>query len=216
VSHDLKNPIQVIQLGVALIEMDGPLNELQLDRVMIVQRSTEQLRNLVANVLDLARLEAGPSLRPETLHLSNVAAAALAEIEHLATRKQQHLISDIVPNLPMLRGDAALLQRAIANLLSNAIKYTPQGGQITLQLTHHDAQIAIAVIDTGEGIPAEALPQLFTRFYRVPGTSAEGTGLGLSIVKSIVEKHDGKITVESTTGQGSTFTITLPLPAQAT
>ena len=211
VSHDLKNPIQVIQLGAVLIEMDGPLNELQLERIKIIQRGTEQLSNLVANVLDLARLEAGPSLRLTLSDLTDILTATLVEVEHLATKKQQQLIRDIKPDLPMINADRELLQRALVNLLSNAIKYTPIGGTITLRAAPVGDQLVIDVVDNGQGIPADALPRLFERFYRVPGTDAEGTGLGLSIVKSIVEKHNGSIHVISTPGVGSTFTISLPV-----
>lgn len=212
VSHDLKNPIQVIQLGAALLEMDGPLNELQLERVMIIMRGAEQLRSLVTNVLDLARLEAGPAIRMADLNLPDVILAAFSEVEHLAQKQQQQLINEMSPDLPLLRGDATLLQRALVNLLSNAIKYTPAGGAIRLHTSLNKKTVGIEIADNGPGIPAEALPHLFDRFYRVPGTSAEGTGLGLSIVKSIVEKHHGSTHVKSTEGVGSTFTILLPLP----
>jgi two-component system phosphate regulon sensor histidine kinase PhoR len=211
VSHDLKNPIQVIQLGAALLEMDGPLNELQLERIKIIQRGTEQLSNLVTNVLDLAQLEAGPSLRLASVNPLDVITAGLAEIEHLAAKKQQLFVSDITPDLPLIRSDGKLLQRALVNLLSNAIKYTPIGGTITLRAALMGEELAIEVGDTGPGIPADALPHLFDRFYRVPGTDAEGSGLGLSIVKSIIEKHNGSVQVTSVEGQGSTFTIRLPL-----
>lgn len=213
VSHDLKNPIQVIQFGAALLEMDGPLNQTQLERVTIIQRGVDQLGNLVTNVLDLARLEAGPALRVADLNLSQVIAVALSEVENLAVRQQQHLINETAPDLPVLRGDETLLQRALVNLLGNAIKYTPVGGTIRVRAVPDGQQVSIDVIDNGPGIPAEALPHLFDRFYRVPGTHAEGTGLGLSIVKSIVEKHHGSVQVKSTEGAGSTFTILLPLPA---
>jgi PAS domain S-box-containing protein len=211
VSHDLKNPVQIIQLGAALLEMDGPLNELQLERVNVIQRGAEQIRSLVTGVLDLARLEAGPTLRLAAINPGEMVAAALAEIDHLAVRQGQQIVSDMPALLPLIMGDGMLLQRAVVNLLSNAIKYTPADGTITLRIQPTEYDLQIDVIDTGQGIPAEALPLLFDRFYRVPGTQAEGTGLGLSIVKSIVEKHKGTIEVDSALGEGSTFTIRLPL-----
>ncbi len=211
VSHDLKNPIQIIQLGAALLEIDGPLNELQLERIKIIQRGTEQLSNLVANVLDLARLEAGPSLRLAPANPADIITASLAEVEHLVSKKQQQLTSHLAPDLPIIQSDGKLLQRALVNLLSNAIKYTPPGGTITLHAALVENGLSIDVIDNGQGIPADALPHLFERFYRVPGTDAEGTGLGLSIVKSIIEKHNGSIQVTSTQGNGSAFTIILPV-----
>ncbi len=211
VSHDLKNPIQVIQLGAALLEIDGPLNALQLQRVSIIQRGTQQLSNLVSGVLDLARLEAGPSLSLEVINPRDLIQSIMAEIEHLATKKDQQLLSHVTPHLPLFYGDSALLQRAIVNLLSNAIKYTADGGTITLRISATNNQVQFEVADNGQGIPPESLPHLFDRFYRVPDTEAEGSGLGLSIVKSIVEKHNGNIQVASIEGQGSTFTVTLPI-----
>jgi signal transduction histidine kinase/uncharacterized protein YigA (DUF484 family) len=211
VSHDLKNPIQVVQLGAALLEMDGSLNELQLERVSMIQRGAEQLQGLVANVLDLARLEAGPTLRFTPLNPQEVVKASLVEVIPLASRKQQALIEDTAPDLPPIRGDGTLLQRALVNLLSNAIKYTPVGGMITLRAAGNGENVRFEVIDTGLGIPAEALPHVFDRFYRAHGSDAEGTGLGLSIVKSIVEKHNGSIGVSSAVGEGSAFAILLPI-----
>jgi signal transduction histidine kinase len=211
VSHDLKNPIQVIQLGAALLEIDGPLNELQLERIKIIQRGTEQISDLVTDVLDLARLEAGPSLRLAPADPSDILTGSLAEVEHLMIKKQQQLASYIAPDLPIIQSDSKLLQRALVNLLSNAIKYTPLGGTITLRAELIESGLSIEVIDNGQGIPADALPHLFERFYRVPGTNAEGTGLGLSIVKSIIEKHNGTIQVSSAQDSGSTFSITLPV-----
>jgi two-component system phosphate regulon sensor histidine kinase PhoR len=101
----------------------------------------------------------------------------------------------------------------MANLLSNAIKYTSSGGQVTVYAQPKGDVVEVKVIDTGHGIPEDSLPHIFDRFYRVPGSEeeAEGTGLGLSIVKSIVEKHGGKIWVESEEGQGSTFAFAVPV-----
>jgi PAS domain S-box-containing protein len=210
VSHDLKNPIQVVQLGAVLLEMDGPLNDMQQDRIAIIQRNAEQLSDMVTNVLDLARLEAGPSLRLAPINLLNLIQSTLADLEHLASKKQQALKADLETSLPSIMGDQALLARVVTNLLSNAIKYTPPGGLITIRAHSSGTFAEIEVIDNGPGIPDEALPHLFDRFYRVPGTKAEGTGLGLSIVKSIVEKHNGTVRVVSTQGQGSNFILSLP------
>jgi PAS domain S-box-containing protein len=211
VSHDLKNPIQVVQLGAVLLEMDGPLNDMQRDRITIIQRSAEQLSDMVTNVLDLARLEAGPSLRLAPINLLNLIQSTLADLEQLASKKQQALKADLDTSLPSIMGDQALLARVVTNLLSNAIKYTPPGGLITIRAHSSGTFAEIEVIDNGPGIPDDALPHLFDRFYRVPGTKAEGTGLGLSIVKSIVEKHNGTVRVVSEQGQGSNFILSLPM-----
>jgi signal transduction histidine kinase len=123
------------------------------------------------------------------------------------------LITDLPSSLPAVRGDAALLARVMSNLLSNAIKYTSTGGQVTVRAQPQDDVLQIEVTDTGHGIPEKALPHIFDRFYRVPGSEeeAEGTGLGLSIVRSIVEKHGGRIWVESEENKGSTFAFTVPV-----
>lgn len=215
VSHDLKNPIQVVQLGAALLEIDGPLNADQIDRVRMIQRSAIQLSDLVTNVLDLARLEAGPPLRLTSLSPFEVIHTLLSEMEHLAAKKAQRLVTDFASDLPPILGDSALLRRVLSNLIGNAIKYTPSGGEIVVRVREASTSLEIQVIDNGPGIPDEALPYLFDRFYRVPGTDIEGTGLGLSIVKSIVEKHNGYVQVSSSTGKGSTFTISLPLARTA-
>jgi len=211
VSHDLKNPIQVVQLGAALIEMDGPLNDLQQDRIRIIQRSAMLLSNLVAGVLDLARLEAGPAVRLAPVNPAEVCSAVMAEMEQVAANRGQQLVCEMADDLPVLRGDLVLLTRAISNLASNALKYTPNGGVITLQARMVEDEIEFAVRDNGAGIPEASLPHLFDRFYRVPGTQAEGSGLGLSIVKSIVDKHNGRVLVSSTLGVGSTFMVRVPV-----
>ncbi len=213
VSHDLKNPITAIQLSVDLLERIGPLSEEQRQMLRKTQRGTERLRSLVTDVLDLARLEAGPALRASAVNLAEVVAEALTEVEPLVAEKQHHLTTDLPPDLPLAWGDVALLTRALVNLLSNAVKFTPAEGQVTVRAYPQDGVLQIEVSDTGRGIPAEALPHLFDRFYRVPGSEeeTEGTGLGLSIVKSIIEKHGGRVWVESELDKGSTFAFTVPV-----
>jgi PAS domain S-box-containing protein len=210
VSHDLKNPIQMILLGASVLETDEPLTPEQAEHIRLIQRSAQQLSELVTDVLDLARMEAGPSLQRVRVRLRDVLLAASTKILDLAAKKQQQLLTEMPDDLPSVLGDAAALRRALTNLLSNAVKYTPEGGRIELRAQVSPQQVRIDVIDDGPGIPAEALPHLFKPFYRVPDSQAEGTGLGLHIVRSIVEKHNGSVAVESEPGQGSTFSIVLP------
>lgn len=213
VSHDLKNPVTTIQMSAMLLDKAGMLNEKQQELLARMQRGSEQLRSLVTDVLDLARLEAGPALRMGVVDPNDVVAKALAEVETLADDKDLSLSVDLPPDLPTVRGDAALLVRALVNLLSNGVKYTPREGRVAVCAQPQDGMLQFEVSDTGRGIPADALPHLFDRFYRVPGSeqSFEGSGLGLSIVKSVVEKHGGRVWVESEPGQGSTFAFTVPL-----
>jgi signal transduction histidine kinase len=213
VSHDLKNPIAAVQLSAGLMEKAGPLNDVQRGILEKMQRGSERLRSLVTDVLDLARLEAGPALRLGAVNPVQVVAEAISDAETLAADKGLTLMTDLPPELPLVRGDAALLGRVMANLLSNAIKYTPSDGQVTVRAKPEDGKLQIDVVDTGRGIPPEAQPHIFDRFYRVLGDDeeAEGTGLGLSIVKSIVEKHGGEIWVDSEEDAGSTFSFTVPV-----
>ena len=148
---------------------------------------------------------------------TDLAAAARRAAETLApaaTRKGQQLELQLAPTEGPIAANADYLERAIANLLDNAIKYTPSGGRIALVLRQEDDRAIIEVTDSGIGIPAEDLPRIFERFYRVDRSRSRemgGTGLGLSIVKHIVQAHHGSVEVRSTPGEGSTFTIVLPL-----
>ncbi len=213
ISHDLKSPIASIQLSARLIQESGALNELQAQGLDIIQRSSQHLRSLVVDVLDLARLEAGPALRPLAVDMKEVIAASLAEVEPLVQAKGHSLQAELSSDLPATWGDAALLKRVLVHLLKNATSYTMEGGQIMVRAYSEDDSVIIEVSDTGRGIPPELIPRIFDRFYRVPGSEkfAQGSGLGLNIVKSIVEKHGGRIWVESQPAVGSTFAFTIPL-----
>ncbi len=211
VSHDLKNPINAITLAVEMLEEMGPLNEEQKEMLQATQRGIDQLTTLVTDVLDLARLEAGPALKLSQVDPKQVIDDALAQVRTLAAEKSLALYTDLPPDLPSVRGDAPLLTRALVNLLSNAVKYTSAGGQVTVSAQSQNGALQFEVHDTGRGIPEEALPHIFERFYRVPGSEdKEGSGLGLNTVKSIVEKHGGRVSVQSELGLGSSFSFSIP------
>jgi two-component system phosphate regulon sensor histidine kinase PhoR len=136
--------------------------------------------------------------------------AVLERIEAPGIRLQ----NDLSPDLPLVRADPNLVGRALQHLLDNAVKFSPDGGTITLRAWPEGEMLHIEVEDTGVGIPAEALPFIFDRFYQADGSTTRrfgGTGLGLSVVKQIVQAHDGQVGVRSVLGQGSTFYFTLPL-----
>jgi PAS domain S-box-containing protein len=213
VSHDLKNPIAAVQMSIGLMEKGGPLTEFQRELLDTTLRSTQRLRSLVTDVLDLARLEAGPAPRPSPVDPRRLVDEAIGELGPLARDKGQDLITVMPADLPPVCGDVSLLTQALANLVSNAVKYTPKQGQITIRTRPAEDALQFEVTDSGRGIPEDALPHLFERFYRVPGSegAAQGTGLGLSIVKTIVEKHGGRVWAESQEGKGSTFAFTVPL-----
>lgn len=211
VSHDMKSPLTAMQMALGLLDKIGPLNETQREIINKAERGLSHLRSLVTNVLDSARLEAGMALRTAPVNLAEVITKAVAEVELLTVEKKQDLSCDYPSDLPAVCGDAPLLTRALVNLLDNAIKYSPFDSQISVRAWSQNGTVKVQVRDAGYGIPAEVLPHLFDRFYREPSHEQEiaGTGLGLNIVKRIVESHHGQIHVESTPGQGSTFTITL-------
>ena len=129
------------------------------------------------------------------------------------TRRQNFAIN-MPDKLPLVMADPFRIGQVFVNLISNAIAYTPDAGNVSVTVADRKDHIEIAIKDNGEGIPKEALPRLFTKFFRVSGSleqGSKGTGIGLFITKSIVESHKGKIWAESELGKGSTFTITLPV-----
>ena len=213
VSHDLKSPLSAIKGGIAVLEMTlGTTiqsNQRANTSLDIIRRSTNRMLQLVLNVLDVARLEGRLIARYETVNLIPFLQQHIEDIKYAAQAKQLQL------NFSPPTGDCQvalaphLFTQVIDNLLANAIKYTPAGGTVELAVDVTETSVAISVIDSGIGIPTEAVPHLFEKYFRVDADFS-GTGLGLAIVKSIVELHEGTVTVESTFGQGSRFTVTIP------
>lgn len=214
VSHDLKNPIGIIVGHIDMLEASPRLNQADHDLLMNIRRGAERMDNLIHDLLDLARIEAGVSLQVETGFLGNFLRSCVADLEMLAQQKDLTLIFDPPdPDFRVALDDRRIVQ-VLNNLLTNAFKYTPAGGQVHVytQVLAND-YYAIVIEDTGIGIPAEALPHIFERFYRVRHANyrqIEGTGLGLSIANAIVEQHSGRIDVESQEGRGSVFSVVLP------
>jgi len=174
---------------------------------------------MVANLLDLGRIEAEARMDVEECDMTAIIGKVVADHAAQADLKRQSLQVQIAPDLPTVSGNPLRLGQALANLLSNAIKYTPEGGRVLLSADTAEGQVMICVKDNGIGIPQEDLPHIFDKFYRVKRPETEdiiGTGLGLSIVKTIVEKHQGRVWVDSKVGEGSTFTIILPASASHT
>jgi len=180
----------------------------------VVRGEAERINEMTNNFLDLARLESGrASLARDPVDLSTVIHMAVNVLRPQADAKQIILLVDAAATLPSVMGDAQRLHQVLLNLLSNAIKYCRQGDTVTVTARCEEDHLNISVADTGPGIPADALPNIFERFYRVPGVEdqALGTGLGLTIARQIVEAHGGEIYVESEEGHGATFTFTLPV-----
>ncbi len=213
-THDLKNPIGVIVGFSDLLARVGPLNEAQSGFVGHIQSAAENMNELVQNLLELAKIDMGSELKRETVDVNALVSEIRDEFQVQAEIKEQKLLFEKTGDQLKVQGDPMQLKQALRNLVVNAIKYTPVGGSIDLSIKTGKDSVAINVKDTGYGIPADDLPFVFDRFYRVRNDDVrgiEGNGLGLAIVKSIAEQHDGEITVESKSGIGSRFTLTLPV-----
>lgn len=216
VTHELRSPLNAINgyLDLALEGVAGELNERLHEFVRRARSSSEHLTSLVDDLLFISRADAGQfRLNRGQAHLGAIVQGAIEEVELLAADAHVKLVVQLAPELPAFSGDEGRLKQVVRNLLTNAIKFTPEGGQVTISGGVRGNQIEVAVRDTGRGIPPEHLPRIFERFYQVArGQGARGgQGLGLAIVKTIVERHQGSISVESCPGEGSTFTANIPL-----
>ncbi|HMD89385.1 MAG TPA: ATP-binding protein [Anaerolineaceae bacterium] len=216
VSHDLRSPLTAIMGYVELIERAGPINDLQRDFVRRVQVSVQNITTLVDDLLNLGRIEAGFDARKESINLGQLIYYSAEGFKKQLTDNGHHLQLELPNTFPPIFANPVQFRQMIDNLLDNAIKYTAPGGTITIHGTVEQNQIILQFIDSGIGIPALDLPYIFDKFYRASNVNSDvtGTGLGLAIVKSIVESHDGRIWVDSTLGQGTTFTVVLPLSEQ--
>jgi len=212
VSHDLRSPLTAILGYVELIERAGPTTSQQDEFISRIKLSVEQITNLVSDLLDLGRIEAGLDSTHEETPISVLARYAVESMRVPAEAKGLSMELDVDDDLPMVNGDPIRLRQMIGNLLENAVKYTPSGGQVCLEANSEDSQIILRVLDDGPGIPPSDQPYLFDKFYRASNIPADvpGTGLGLSIVKSIVDHHNGRIWVDSQMGEGTVFTVVLP------
>jgi signal transduction histidine kinase len=165
-------------------------------------------------MLDLAKMDLAAELKHEAIDVTHLLGQIADEFQPQAQARNQQLTAVENGNSVIVQGDELQLHQAVRNLVTNAIKYTPDGGTITLSLEHETNMAKIKVQDTGYGIPAEDLPFIFDRFYRVQNKETrdiDGNGLGLAIVKSIIERHGGQVQVASKLGEGSCFSLSLPL-----
>jgi PAS domain S-box-containing protein len=217
VSHELRTPMTSIKGYIDLLYsgMAGPVSDDQKRFLQIVKTNADRLTLLVNDLLDLSRIEMGRlKLIVEPVDPMNIINIVLANHAPDAMRKQQVLSSIIEGPLPMIRADPGRMTQILTNLVSNAIHYTPTGGTITVEAQVSDDFLHMHIRDTGIGIKEEDQPKLFSRFFRAdtPLVQARsGTGLGLTIVRSLVELQGGEVWFESTYGEGSTFSFSMPL-----
>src|SRR5919201_4436674 len=218
-SHELRTPLTVLQgtMEVALLRERTPAEYQE-----ILRSAAEEARGmglLIGDLLALARTQSDrETLVPEPLDLHEVAHEAAEGVRPLAERKGQTLEVALDGALPA-QGDRLKLRQALTNLLDNAVTYTPEGGTIRLTARQDHGRAIIAVRDTGPGIAAQHLPHLFEPFYQVDAARGGGSGhagLGLALAAWIVQTHGGHLAVESRSGVGTVFTLTLPLRARPT
>ncbi|MBN2387009.1 MAG: HAMP domain-containing protein [Anaerolineales bacterium] len=214
VSHDLRSPLTLMRGYATMLEMVGELNEQQRSYTSKIITGVESMARIVNNLLDLGRIEAGVGLQLAQMAVMDVVEHVTSILQMQADQKQIHLGVEIDRNLPQsIEADRALLQQAVYNLVENAIKYTPGGGRVSLRVKAHPDGVLFEVQDNGAGIPAGDQPRLFEKFFRGSNRQAReqrGSGLGLAIVRSIAERHGGRIGMESQLGTGSTFSMLIP------
>lgn len=213
VSHDLRSPLTAILGYIEFIGRVGELNTQQEDFVERVKTSVRAMTNLINDLLDLGRIEAGMDREKEPVNLGDVLAQVQDTLQASSDTKGQQFEFICPDNLPMVFGNPLRLRQALSNLVDNAIKYTPEGGRVDLITEAHGDHIHVRISDTGVGISRADQPYIFDQFYRAEDVQQThvGTGLGLSIVKSIIESHEGRIWVESQPDEGTTFTVMLPI-----
>lgn len=214
VSHDLKNPIASVTLAADMLERSGPLTEEQGDALVAIRETTAHMADLVSDLLDLGRIEAGLGLSMAPIAMDRLARAVIGDLYGLVEAKSLDIAVEAATEGRVL-GDASRLRQVLTNLVHNAIKYTPAGGKITVTIEEDPENVITRVIDTGIGIASASQPLVFDKFYRVQSVETEGiqgTGLGLAIVQSIVKAHEGHVWVESKEGVGSCFAFSLPRP----
>lgn len=216
VSHELKTPLTSVQ-GFAQAILDGTADTPEERRraAEVIYNEAGRMHRMVLDLLDLARLEAGTAdLRMAAVDMTALLNGIVEKFAPLAEKAGIRLEVQ-AGGLPRMTGDGDRLAQVFTNLVDNALKFTPRGGAVTLQARLAEGQMECLVSDTGKGIPPQALPHVFDRFYQADASRARsdrgGAGLGLAIAREIIEAHGGRISVRSQVGQGTLFTVRLPL-----
>jgi|TARA_Y100000294_G_scaffold117003_2_gene108588 signal transduction histidine kinase len=216
-SHELRAPLNAIggfsemMIGQAFGPLGSPKYKEYADDI---RASSEYILHLINDILDLSAIEVGKySLVKESLIVKDVIKDCSPIIAAAASRKDIKYSIEVPENPPPLLADRRALKQILLNVLSNAVKFTPEGGRVTLKATVSDGYHVFEVSDTGEGVPEDKLPSLTDPFVRAetnPHKAQQGTGLGLAIMKSLVDIHEGELTIESEVGKGTVVTVRLP------
>ena len=226
-SHDLKNPLAIVKAQAQLLmrraqRSQSPDTSPMVDGLRSIDQATRRLAGMVNELLDVARLQMGRpiELDPRPMDLAVLARQSAADLQ-LSTDRHEIVVERAADSM-MGAWDRERIERVLVNLLTNAIKYSPEGGAVVLALDRElvgDREWALlSVRDRGIGIPESDIPHVFERFYRGSNVAGriEGAGIGLSGARQIVEQHGGSIEVHSVEGEGSTFTVRLPIVAVGT
>jgi signal transduction histidine kinase len=212
--HELRSPLTALTAAAHLLRRAGLPEDQRAKLTQTVHDEVMRLSGMTTDFLELARLESGRSrLVREPVDLSGLVFETLEVVRPQLESEELTLATDIDRTLPPLQGDRNRLKQLLLNLLTNAVKYNQRGGRVEIHLRRIGDEAVLEVRDTGRGMPKEALPRVFERFFRVSDqdTRVGGTGLGLAIAKKITESHRGQIEVASEVGRGTTFTVHLPL-----
>jgi len=216
-AHELRTPLTAIRGYAQLLEMQKAslMDESGKELIQRLVISSESLSNLIDNLLSVARIERNKfDVEKKPIKLEGLINNVVETVKHQALTKKQELELNIGKDLPTVMADPFRITQVILNLVANASTYTNEGGKISIAAFRKDNTLQVSITDTGQGIPSEAIPKLFKKFFRVSGVleqGSKGTGLGLYISKSIIEMHNGKIWVESELGKGSQFSFSLPI-----
>jgi len=214
VSHELKTPLTSVQMAIHLLleEVVGPLTPKQLELLLAARQDSDRILGMINDLLDLTRIEQGRvklDLQPQTV--SALVEGALDRVRSRAEDAGIAIETRLRGDLPEVMVDHDRIEHVFDNLIVNAIQHTARGGTIRVEAAARGDKVQFAVEDSGEGIPAEQLPRVFEKFYRIPTTRHQGgAGLGLAIVREVVLAHGGEIEVQSEAGKGTRFTFTLP------
>ncbi|MGO8677376.1 MAG: ATP-binding protein [Limisphaerales bacterium] len=212
ISHEMRTPLAAITSAASALSetSDAVPHRLQKDMADEIQEAAQRLNRLVGNLLNMTRLETG-HVKPKLdwCDVEDLVQVTLDEIEN--DLSQHRLAVEIAPGLPLARMDFVLMQQVLTNLLLNAALHTPPGTTVHLSAAMDRGALVLSVADNGPGLPTEALPQLFEKFYRAPAAPAGGTGLGLAIVKGFVEAQGGQVSATNRAEGGALFTVRLPL-----
>ena len=213
VSHDLRNPLNAVTLGASLLQTSNTLSDEDREQIDMMAVSARRMSRLIADLLDVTRLEGGKRLpiEPETLDPAELMREADDLFRSQAAASQVTMSCEMPDRLPPVHADRHRIMQVLSNLIGNSMKFTPPGGIITVRAALKDGEMLFMVSDTGPGIPRENLDDIFNPYWQAKRTERMGAGLGLSIAKGVVEAHGGRIWAESEQGRGTQFYFTLPI-----